>query len=86
MTRYQEQQYRMALHTCFARYRDMADAGSELLRFINEALIEGHLLSVCKLNRWLGYVQGTLIAQGKTTVQIERDWTRPCFKPLDDQE
>ncbi len=39
--------------------------------------------SLNKLNRWLGYIQGVLIERGRTTVQIERDWTRPLFKPLD---
>lgn len=36
-----------------------------------------------KLNRWLGYIQGTLISEGKTSVEKERDWTRPLFRPLD---
>ena len=30
-----------------------------------------------KINRWLGYIQGILIANGITTVQEERDFTRP---------
>lgn len=30
-----------------------------------------------KVNRWLGYVQGTLIAKGITDIQKERDFTRP---------
>jgi hypothetical protein len=38
---------------------------------------------LCKLNRWLGYIQGVLIERGVTTVQKERDWTRPLFRPLD---
>lgn len=36
-----------------------------------------------KLNRWLGYIQGTLIAYELTTVQAERDFTRPLFQRLD---
>jgi hypothetical protein len=36
-----------------------------------------------KLNRWLGFLQGTVIAEGHTTVDAERDWTRPLFHPLD---
>lgn len=36
-----------------------------------------------KLNRWLGYIQGVLISHGITTVWLERDWTRPKFRPLD---
>ena len=40
-------------------------------------------LPLMKLNRWLGYLQGCLIERGYTTVQAERDWTRPLFRPLD---
>jgi hypothetical protein len=40
-------------------------------------------LPLMKLNRWLGYIQGSLIQWGVTTVEIERDWTRPLFRPLD---
>lgn len=40
-------------------------------------------LPLMKLNRWLGYIQGTLITLGYTTVEAERDWTRPLFRPLD---
>ena len=32
-----------------------------------------------KLSRWLGFVQAILIINGKTTVDIERDRTRPLF-------
>lgn len=32
-----------------------------------------------KYSRWLGYIQGCLICQGFTTVQAERDRTRPWF-------
>ena len=40
-------------------------------------------LPLLKLNRWLGYIQGSLIQWGITTVEAERDWTRPLFRPLD---
>jgi hypothetical protein len=36
-----------------------------------------------KLNRWLGYIQGVLICHNVTTVEAERDWTRPLFRPYD---
>lgn len=36
-----------------------------------------------KLNRWLGYIQGTMISWGLTTVETERDWSRSLFKHLD---
>lgn len=32
-----------------------------------------------KAGRWLGFVQGLLIERGLTTVQTERDFTRPYF-------
>jgi hypothetical protein len=40
-------------------------------------------LPLMKLNRWLGYIQGCLIERGYTTVEAERNWTRPLFRPLD---
>lgn len=33
-----------------------------------------------KAHRWLGFVQGVIIANGLTTVQAERDFTRSYFK------
>lgn len=32
-----------------------------------------------KANRWLGFIQGVLIAKGATTVTTEREITRPIF-------
>jgi hypothetical protein len=40
-------------------------------------------LPIPKLCRWLGYIQGVLIERGFTTVDAERDWTRPLFRPFD---
>ncbi len=40
-------------------------------------------LPLCKLNRWLGYIQGMIIANDLTTVEMERDFSRPLFRPLD---
>lgn len=36
-----------------------------------------------KLIRWCGYIQGVLIERKMTTVEAERNWTRPLFRPLD---
>lgn len=36
--------------------------------------------SLTKKHRWLGYIQRAVIEQGFTTVQAERDFTRPIFK------
>lgn len=63
-----------------ATYKDVDD----LARFINEfikACVDQ--LPLMKLNWWLGYIQGTIISWGLTTVEKERDWTRPLFKHLD---
>lgn len=35
-----------------------------------------------KANRWLGFIQGCMIMRGMTTVQAERDFTRPYFKAV----
>lgn len=34
---------------------------------------------VGKANRWLGFIQGSMIAKNITSVQVERDFTRPYF-------
>jgi hypothetical protein len=35
-----------------------------------------------KLNRWIGFIQGALAAQGFISVQEERDRTRPIYHEL----
>lgn len=35
-----------------------------------------------KLNRWLGFVQAILVLHGLTTVDVERDRTRPIFHAI----
>ncbi|TPL66654.1 hypothetical protein [Mesorhizobium sp. B2-4-1] len=60
------------------------DKDNALWKFNAEFLVGCQVgLPICKLNRWLGYIQGLLIERGYTTVQTERDWTRPFFRPLD---
>ncbi len=78
-----EIQYRYALELCCIRYEDMAEPGTPLFDFIIE--MKEHIWThpLLKLNRWLGYIQGTIISEGRTTVTRERDWTRPLFRPLD---
>lgn len=75
--------YYSAIHKCVWRYQEMAKDHPDLLKFLNE--FHGDV-PLNKLNRWLGYVQGVLIERGITTVQAERDWTRPLFRPLDFNE
>lgn len=88
------EQYYISLAKCGNRYlqmfplhlEDCSPADIELWKFIIEFRngIEDQL-PLMKLNRWLGYIQGLLIERGYTTVQEERDWTRPLFRPLDFQ-
>ena len=40
-------------------------------------------MPLTKLNRWLGYIQGLVIRDGLTSVQRERDYSRPLLRPLD---
>lgn len=83
--------YYAAINKCAQRYETMTvknnwdhDADLELVEFIEE-FRQGiyDKLPLMKLNRWLGYIQGCLIERGATTVDDERDWTRPLFRPLD---
>lgn len=79
--------YYFSLHKCAERYRDMqqdVSVDDELWKFTHEFMFGCRdRLPILKLNRWLGYIQGLLIERGMTTVQEERDWTRPLFRPLD---
>ncbi len=44
---------------------------------------DGRGFAVDKYSRWIGYIQGVLIARGHTTVNEERDVTRPWFTSAD---
>ena len=80
----------LAMYICDNNYCGWQSAkanyaeAEKLERFINE-FIKGctDKLPLMKLNRWLGYIQGTLISWDVTSVQTERDWTRPLFRHLD---
>ncbi len=84
--------YYEALKKCLNRYRSMVVrdnhfdglASYNLGIFLTEfETAINDKMPLNKLNRWLGYIQGVLISNGLTTVEIERDWTRPLFSPLD---
>lgn len=52
-----------------------------LIDMLNQIMqYEEHGKSLTKCHRWLGYIQGILVARGLTTVDIERDYTRDIFK------
>jgi len=81
-----EDAYYAALASCLERYGRMAGRYGmlRLSSFIVEAedAVENRV-PLRKLNRWIGYIQGALIQHGATTVEAEREWTRPLFRPLD---
>jgi hypothetical protein len=89
-----DKQYYFGYHKCAERYRDMMmdkydvrdmpEHEKELWDFIMEFMFATRdRKPLLKISRWLGYIQGVLIERGYTTVTIERDWTRPLFRPLD---
>jgi predicted XRE-type DNA-binding protein len=87
-----ESHYYSVLMECNARYRTMMEESkienildSDLYRF-NELFFVGiaaDKLPIPKLCRWLGFIQAGVIQLGLTTVEQERDWSRPLFRPLD---
>lgn len=79
-----DDQYYDALSQCLRRYRSMAGDDKDIMEFITEfdRAIQNRW-PLLKLNRWLGYIQGVLIERKRTTVAVERDWTRPLFRPID---
>lgn len=89
-----ERAYYAALQRCGERYRLMIDDLSGMLprkKLVNLSQFVAGFNYACrertvpvpKLCRWLGYIQGVLIEHDLTTVNVERDWTRPLFRPLD---
>lgn len=74
--------WRRQVALLFHRYKDMAK-DEELKSFCLKAIQEIQEHPSLKLSRWLGYVQGRLIAEGVTTIEIERDETRPILKELE---
>jgi hypothetical protein len=77
--------YYEALKKCYIRYDEMSNDMLELNNFVQDFGRGAHLQNIPlnKLNRWLGYIQGRLIANRRTTVKKERDWSRPLFESLD---
>ncbi|AXH72424.1 MAG: hypothetical protein [Caudoviricetes sp.] len=44
-----------------------------------ETIISNDSLSEDKISRWLGFIQGVIVMKGYTTVNTERDFSRPMF-------
>lgn len=71
-----------ATKICFERYLNF-DLSEDERALILEG-IKGEY-PIDKLNRWLGYIQGNLISRGLTTVDKEREFTRPIFREAYDK-
>jgi|GEM_PF-4558486 len=56
---------------------DQYTSYSHLIWMLNE--IKTGEMQYGKSNRWLGFVQGIIIERGLTTINEERDFTRPFF-------
>lgn len=85
------------LHTLFSRYHTMIHdnwdhlfsefdkcSSDDLYKLCQEVLEHGDLYPADKLHRWLGFVQGILCVKGVTSVDTERDFTRPLLHSLHD--
>jgi hypothetical protein len=80
---------RLATGQLFGRYYTMLMSGTpvlegpsskkQLMDLIGVALEGIDTLPIDKLNRWLGFIQATVVFNGLTTVQKERDFSRPLF-------
>lgn len=64
--------------TLFIRYTEMSTPESEARNMCKTAM-DNTNWPIDKLSRWVGYVQALLVAEGKTTVEKERNWSRPLF-------
>lgn len=70
--------FRATLGVLFKRYLGMS-AVAHTCVLCETALLNIHAWPEDKLNRWLGFVQCLVVHEGRTTVQAERDFTRPLF-------
>ena len=70
---------REATKICFLRYLSEFNLPTELAILSQKAIDEIDSYPIDKLNRWLGFIQGYLIFNKLTTVDNERDFSRPLF-------
>lgn len=59
--------------------------GPALVTLCRHAIDHGSDYPFDKMNRWMGFVQGVLAAQGIIDVDAERDVTRPLLHALHEQ-
>jgi len=79
----------------FERYQLILSRSCQFDLPIHDKCSRDHLVNLCdvaikgireetmhygKLCRWLGFMQGVMVASGLITVDEERDFTRPIFR------
>ena len=70
---------REATKEMFFRYYNGLQLTQELDELCSYAISNIDTLPIDKLNRWLGYVQYHVISTGQTSIDKERDYSRPIF-------
>lgn len=78
---------RDATLTMFKRYKEINDdfqtlcnpPRNEVGGLIDKGIEEAYNLPIDKLSRWLGYIQAYLINNKVTSVETERNFSRPLF-------
>lgn len=63
----------------FERYLNQFELSEELKNLVLKALEEIQTYPLDKLSRWLGFVQAYVIFTNQTTVESERNFSRPLF-------
>ncbi len=71
---------RTATIELFKRYKKEFPLNKHERELIEEAIENHHKYPLDKLSRWLGFIQGTLIERGYTSIDEERNVTRPLFQ------
>ena len=70
---------REATKDLFIRYLSDFKLTEELIILAEEGINNIMEYPLDKLSRWLGFIQGYIIFSGQSTVEIERDFSRPKF-------
>ncbi len=58
----------------------LATVGSKADKMMNEVITSYRDWPISKSNRWVGYAQCLLVAEGRTTIEDLRDKTRELIK------
>ena len=70
---------RLATKELFQRYLNEFNLTNNLKELSIEAIDKINDYPIDKLSRWLGFVQGYIIFTNQSTIDIERDFSRPLL-------